>query len=188
MGTTDCHSAGITSALEREILLRMAQPMTATQLAGRLSQSLDACSGALRTLQQRNLIRCLNPQANKSRLYWWTPSGLEQQAELAGSSLPAHDLPDLDWSLYGSICFRQRSEVIRTLSTPMLPAKIKRLASFRKSALKLSSNNVRDVLRYLEQHGIVRRIPLPKKKHPGYELTPVGEHFRRLLLRVEVFR
>lgn len=188
MKTKDDHSSVVNSELERSILLRLTQPVTSTQLARRLGISLDRCSNVLAGLLGKRLIRCLNPAATRSRLYWLTKSGRKCQREMDSQRTVISDIPDIDWKLYGTICFSHRSEVIRTLTAPMQPAQIKRRAAFRKPGLRMSANNVRDVIHYLKTHGVVRPIPIKKRAHPCYELTEIGQHFQRLLLQVEAIR
>ncbi len=66
----------------------------------------------------------------------------------------------------------------------MQAAAIKRKARLRDSNLRMSANNVRDVLKYLLGAQITRRVVVRKKKHPRYELTDLGKEFQRLLLMV----
>ena len=170
----------------QEVLLSITQPMTATQLSQNIGISLDRCSNALLGLQSRKLVRCLNPTANRNRLFWLTHLGKHCLRHLTSGAYFSFDFPDIDWELYASICFSHRSEVIRTLTFAMQPSQIRRRAAFRTPGFRMSANNVRDVIRYLKIHGIVRPVSLKKKAHPGYELTDIGLHMRRLLLQAEV--
>lgn len=169
-----------------QVFQAIMQPSTATQLSKKLGISLDRCSNVLLGLQSHKLVRCLNPTATRNRLFWLTRLGKQCQQQLYGGEHVSHDAPDIDWELYASICFSHRSEVIRSLTFAMQPATLRRRAAFRRLGLKMSANNVRDVIHYLRTHGIVRPVPLKKKAHPGYELTEVGQEMRRLLLQAEV--
>ncbi len=167
----------------------MTQPMTATQVAGRRHRLAKHCTYLFCKLESRGLVRCLNPKANQSRLYWLTEAGKKQQRALRqkrGLPPARHDFPVIDWEQYGSVCFSHRTTVVKTLSEPMQPSKIKRKAFFRDSTIRMSANNVRDVIRYFLKQGIVEPITLPKKAHPLYGLTEIGRHFRRLLVQAEV--
>lgn len=175
-----------TNRNRKEMPLWLRQPMTATQLSRQQGMSLDRCSNALLKLQSQRLVRCLNPTATRNRLFWLTRLGKRFQRGLNGGKHIAYYVPDIDWTLYASICFRHRSEVIRSLTFAMQPATLRRWSRFRTPGLQMSSNNVRDVIRYLKSHGIVRPVRLKKKAHPGYELTEIGLHMRRLLLQAEV--
>lgn len=162
------------------------QPATATQLSRKLRLSLDRCNNALLVLQTHKLLRCLNPTATRSHLFWFTKTGKDVQQDLSQGACPSHDYPEIDWGLYASVCFSQRSEVIKNLTYPMQPSQIKRRATFQNPGLRMSSNNARDVIQYLKRHGVVRPVELRKKAHPGYELTEIGLQIRRLLLQAEV--
>ena len=170
----------------QDVLRAISQPITATQLAKKLRLSFDRCSNVLLTLQRHGVVRYLNPTATRNRLFWLTEAGKDAQRELGDGLSVTHDHPAIDWELYAAICFSQRSEVIKTLTYPMQPSQIKRRATFQNPGLRMSSNNVRDVIQYLKRYGIVRPVVLKKKAHPGYELSEIGLHMRRLLLQAEV--
>ncbi len=172
----------------QQVLLAITQPVTATQLSRRLRISLDRCSNALLQLHSHKLVRCLNPTANRNRLFWLTRAGMSCQRHLEHGTSFSYCFPDIDWELYATICFSHRSEVIRTITHTMQPSEIKRRAAFRRPGLTMSANNVRDVIGYLKAKGIVRPVTIRKKAHPRYELTEIGLHMRRLLLQVEVER
>lgn len=180
------HFGEVIRTAEHDILWLIVQPATATQLARRLGVSLDRCSSMLHRLESKELVRCLNPTANRNRLYWLTRLGTAQRRKLAGDKSPSVDFPDIDWELYASVCYSHRGEVIRSLSHAMQPSQIRRRATFQHPHRRMSANNVRDVIRYLKAHGIVYPVKLPKKRHPGYELTEMGRHMRRLLFNAEV--
>ena len=181
-----CYSREVTNCGRRDVLLSITQPVTATQLSRKLGFSLDQCSNALLDLQSHKLVRCLNPNATRNRLFWLTRVGKHCQRHLASGAYLSYDFPDINWELYTSICFSHRGEVIRTLTFAMQPSQIRRRSACRAPGLRMSANNVRDVIRYLRTHGIVRPVGLKKKAHPGYELTEIGLHMRRLLLHAEV--
>ena len=167
------------------LLQALTQPATAAQLSRKLGISLDSSRATLRRLAERRLVRCLTPTMTRSRICWLTWKGLIHQRRLAGKQVN-HDLPEIDWRLYASVCYSHRSRVITTLSRAMQPAEIKRRATFQTPGLRMSANNVRDVIRYLEAHDVVRPVAARRKAHPRYELTAVGLHMRRLLLQIEV--
>jgi DNA-binding HxlR family transcriptional regulator len=64
----------------------------------------------------------------------------------------------------------------------MQAAAVKRRAVFQNPQLRMSANNVRDVMRYLLSTGIARRVEVRKKAHPRYELTDLGRTFQQLLV------
>jgi len=122
-------------------------------------------------------------------LFWFTDHGKQYHQQLREHlrlQPISYDLPDIDWQLYGSCCFSHRSAVIKTLSHSMQPVQIKRKALFLNPNLRMSANNVRDVIRFLHENEIVQAVTIRKKAHLHYDLTEQGQHFRRLLLQVEV--
>ena len=176
----------LASEIHQKVLLAITQPVTTTQLARKTGIPFEQCNNILIAMQTHGLVQCLNPAATRNHLFWLANQGKNIQNYLVDGSDLSHDFPDIDWELYASICFSQRSEVVKTLSFPMQPSQIKRRATFKTPGLRLSGNNVRDVTRYLKEHRIVRPVKLRKKAHPGYELTEIGLHMRRLLLQAEV--
>ena len=75
--------------------------------------------------------------------------------------------------------------IIKAMKEPLQPATIKRRARSLDPNLRMSANNVRDVIRLLLDRGIVRRVEIKKKRHPRYELTELGRVIQELLLRAE---
>jgi len=150
---------------------------------------MDICSYTIAKFTAKGLVTCLNPEARNSRLFWLTQSGQECQKRLYQESYPEktaelYDFPSVDWELYGWVCYSHRGAIIRILTEPMQPSAMKR--TLRKyPALKISANNVRDVIRLFLGKGIVRLVKVHKKAHPRYELTEAGEQFRKLLMGAE---
>ena len=178
----------ITNSERREDVLASAtQPLTAKQIARKTGLTFDACREVVRDLAACGLLRCLNPSARRSRLYWLTKPGKACQRHLFETrqeKLPAHFVPAIDWALYGWVCFSHRSAIIKTLTRPMQPATIKRKARTRDAHLWMSANNVRDVIRLVMERGIVERLPGRKKSsHPQYQVTEEGYKLRVLMLR-----
>ncbi len=167
------------------ILPAFNQPLTAKQLSLKTGIPADTCGYLLSKLAKNNLVNCLNPSAGSSRLYWLTKSGRHRQKDICKKmSLPykEYSLPDIDWALYGRICFNQRCAVIKTLTEPMQPARIKQVLRLQRPNIKISANNIRDVIRFLSSEKIVQPVKIKKKAHPRYELTESGHIFRRLLI------
>ena len=171
------------------VLCYLDQPLTARQIARKIGLSFDACRETVRDLALAGLVRCLNESARRSRLYWLTRAGMVCQRRVCqylGRAVPEYFFPDVDWNLYGWICYSHREIIIKTLSQPMQPADIKRKARTRQSSLRMSANNVRDVMRLFLTHGIVRSIRRKKRAHRRYELSETGLVFQELLGRAEV--
>ena len=173
--------------LRQGICRSVTQPMTAMQLSKRLGRPLGRCCKALRGLRSHKIMRCLNPAAKRSRVFWFTPLGKRLRQHLGGAEPICGKFSHTDWKLYAKLCFNHRSRVIQTLTSPMQPAKIKRKAAQLFPGLRMSANNVRDVIRYLVAQGIVRPVKQKKRVHPAYELTELGQRMRRLFLRVCCF-
>ena len=148
-------------------MIALKQPMTARQLGFNLGMNLDSCSYALWELKVYELVSCLNESTRRSRLYWLTELGQTCQRKLfeeKGLPLPRYDFPQVDWDLYGWICYSHRAAVVKALEGEMQPAAIKRRARFQDPGLKMSAKR--------------------GKAHPHYELTELGKTFQNLVLRV----
>ena len=187
---SEAYARLIQSQRRQELLVALMQPMTGKQLARKTRAPLDFCSLSLSKLVIHKLAVCLNPEARRSRLYWLTEAGKACQRQLREwRDLPPlkHDFPNVDWKLYGWTCYSHRAAIIKTLDKPMQSASIKRKAKNQDNNLRMSANNVRDVMKLLLKKGIVRTIKIKKKAHPRHELTDLGKNMRTLLIRAEGF-
>ncbi len=171
----------------KKIILSMRQPLTAKQISRTARISVDSCSYLLGKFAAKGIAICLNPNARSSRLYWLTDLGQKCRKRLHRElSLPEeqYDFPSVNWVLYGWVCFSHRAAIIRILTEPMQPSAMKRRLRNVNSTVKISANNVRDVIRLFLQEGIVQKVFVRKKAHPLYELTDLGKQFQQLLVRV----
>ena len=171
------------------ILASLNQPLTATQVARRTDIGRDSCLHHLWSLTLHKILRCLNKDTRYIRLYWLTGLGEACQRRMhkeAGRGSLVHRYPKIPWNLYSSVCYRHRSAVIEAMRGQMQAAVIKRRAFSRDSTLRMSANNVRDVMKWLVETEAVQKIRVRKKKHPRYELTDLGLEFQKLLLGVKV--
>ena len=165
------------------------QPLTGKQIGRRTGMPIDTCSYVVAKLVTKGLLTCLNPEAKNSRLYWLTDRGIQCQKRLyrdLAQTYEEYDLPSIDWALYGWICFSHRSIVMKTLTAPMQPSEIKRMIRKKKAGMKISANNIRDVVKLLLEKGIVQKVFVRKKAHPRYELTDPGNQFREILMQSEI--
>src|SRR2546426_3591713 len=134
------------------------------------------------------MVRCLNPYARRSRLFWLTHLGTRCKRRLAkeaGKSWTDPQLPDIDYSLLGWLCFSHRAAILKALVLPMIPAGIKRRAHLNDPNLRMSANNVRDAIRLMLAKGIVRAVRINGHRHLQYELAEIGRICRELLLNAE---
>ncbi len=172
------------------VLVALRQPLTAKQLSRKTSIGLDTCSHIVGRLTEQGLTACLNPAARSSRVYGLTDMGRKYREKLC-RELGRPEKPELcelsgvDWELYGWLCFSHRSAIVRVLTEPLQPSEIKRKLRNVNSSVKISANNIRDVIRLFLQKGIVRKILARKKAHPRYELTEDGLAFQKLLFLAE---
>ena len=173
----------------RKLLIAINQPLTARQVSRKTALSLDSCSHILRKFAARGLVLCLNPKSRNSRLYALTAAGIKYQKPLhkqLGISTKPYHLPDIDWPLYGWVCFDHRSAVIRTLNKPMQPSEIKRVLRVHTSDLKISANNIRDIIRLFLSKHIVEPVTVKKRAFPRYQLTDIGSQFKELLTQAHM--
>lgn len=171
------------------VLAQLTQPLTSTQLANRTDMTRVLCSFTLKELSVYTLVKCLNCVARTSRLYWLTGLGTQWHGwarEQCGLSPCERLYPEVDWRLYGWTCYRHRAAIIKALDRPLQPSEIKRRARMLNPLIRMSANNVRNVIREFCQHGIVVPVRERGSVHPRYVLTPAGEQFRALLLAAEV--
>ncbi len=171
--------------LREKTISTFSHPLTAAQLAQREGINLDHAGYLFWELGTRHLVECLNHSARKSRLYWLTTLGQRCRDRLRCQlRLPPleGDIPKLDWDLYGWLCFRHRSAIMRALTQPLQPAAIKRQARRQDESLRMSANNVRDIIKLFLKRGIVHAVPVPREHHPRYALTTTGEAMRRMLI------
>ena len=159
--------------------------MTALQLSRLTGLDLDPTMNVVRRLIEFQFLRCLNPQARRSRLYWLTASGETYRKRFCTGRRDRQ--PSIDWGLYGWVCYSHRAAILKALAGPLQPCEIKRKARFDNPGLRMSANNVRDVIRLFVGKGIVRYVPGKRRAHPRYELTALGDTLRWLLLRAEQF-
>jgi len=173
----------------RDFLVAITQPLTARQIARKTGIPVDTGSHLIAQCSAKGLVTCLNPEQRNSRLYWLTSLGMAAKKQLChDANLPCkeYDLPDINWSLYGWVCFNHRSAVIRTLSGPMQSSEIKRVLRIHQSSIKISANNIRDIIKLLISKNIVRPMKVKRKAHPRYELTELGIQLQQLLRQAQV--
>lgn len=169
-----------------KVLLLMRLPLTAKQISLKLRIKMSSCSRILKDFTAKGLMVCLNPTAKNSRLYYLTELGIQYQSLLRQErNLPDKDipLPNIDWGLYGWICFSHRSAIVKNITEPMQPSRMKRQIRRRNPDVKISANNIRDIIRLFEKKGVVKRVYIRKKAHPRYELTDVGKQLQYLLIK-----
>ncbi|MDX2199622.1 MAG: hypothetical protein SF069_11710 [Phycisphaerae bacterium] len=174
------------SRRRQEVLHSLIQPLTASQVAVRAKLSLDCAKGALRTLARVNLARCLNELARSSRVYGLTRAGVRWQSrvrEFLSWPTVRYEEPPADWQLYGWVCFRHRWAVLRAMSEPSIAPLIRKRARSHDAAIRISVNNVRDVLRQFRKRNVAQVRSVGSRR--VHELTDIGQTLRQLLLRAE---
>ena len=172
----------------KKIIAHLNQPMTAKQLAQVTGMREDCCSYVLKELSMYRLVCSLNPQARRSRLYWLTDKCKQYQKKvLRAYGLPvyAYDFPVVDWKLYGWICYNHRAAIVKAITEPMQPASIRRKIKRLFPDIKISTNNVADILRLFLKEKIVKSVNVRRKVFCRYELTEQGIKFQTLLRQVE---
>ena len=173
----------------RKILISIAQPLTARQICKKTDISLDSCSHILRKFKGKGLTLCLNPKSRNSRLYGLTKKGIVYQKQLckkSGIPVKKYNFPDIDWELYGWVCFDHRLAVIKALNEPMRPSEIKKILKVQKSNLKISANNIRDIIRLFASKNIVEPVKVKKMAYPRYQLTDIGIQLIKLLTNAQM--
>jgi predicted transcriptional regulator len=181
--TSSIHTWIESEQTRRSVLLAITQPLTVRQVSTRTGIDLDTCSYVMGKLAARGLVACLNRDARSSRVYWTTLLGRQcQHRYRPDSSETLQGLPSLDWSLYGWLCFRHRSAIMRILTEPMQPSEMKRRLRRTDASVAISANNIRDIIRLFLARGLVQKVFVRKRAHPQYELTEKGQSYRAFLL------
>lgn len=176
------------NCIKDRILQLLHQPLTAIQVSRISGIPAYTCSYLMAKLAQDGFIFCINSKARNCRLYWLTEHGKRYRKDICTKlklSYEEYDLSKIDWNLYGWVCFRHRSAIIKYLSEPMQPSEIKRLLRIRQANINISANNIRDIIRLFLSKDIVRPVKVKKKSHLRYELTDTGIKFRQLLIQAE---
>lgn len=165
-------------------LLRLVrQPRTVRQLAEQLEVERDTCSERLRSARRRGLVVCVNAESPRTRVYALTGEG---HRRLAGADvIPLGEGRMDDWRDFAFVSSRHRSAVIKAMEGPMQAAAIKRRARYLDPGVRMSANNVRDVLRVLLRRRLVRVAWVRRRAHPHFELTALGCRLQHLLRRAD---
>ena len=174
----------VQSEKRKRILISFNQPLTATHISRRAGVTLDSCLHLIWGLGQRGLTYCLNPNTRFNRLHWLTPRGKECRRmlrEALGLKKDTVRVPTVPWDLFSSVCFSHRSAVVKAMHGPMQSSRIKKRALGRDPSLRMSANNVRDVMKYLLSEGIAQKVMIGDRPHPRFELTDLGRTFQELL-------
>ena len=173
----------------RKVLLSMDQPLTAGQISKRVGIPLDSCSHILRKLKKKNMTLCLNPKSRNSRLYGLTQKGKVYRNQLSkkhGIPVKKYNLPDVNWQLYGWVCFDHRAATIKALNEPMRASEIKKILRLHKPNIKISANNIRDIIRLFEAKNIVEPVKVKKMSYPRYQLTDIGIQLKKLIINAQM--
>ena len=172
----------------KKIIVHLKQPMTAKQLAQTTDMREDCCSYVLQELSIYRLVCCLNPKARRSRLYWLTDKCKQYQEKILkthGLPIYAYVFPAVDWSLYGWICYSHRAAIIKAITEPLQPSSIRRKIKQQALSIRISANNVADILRLFLEKKIVEPVCIWRKTFYRYELTELGNKLQILLKQAE---
>lgn len=163
------------------MLAAFSQPLTVTQVARRAGLDADIARDRVRTLVRAKRLRCLNPSAQRCRLYFHR--GRRPRVPRIDQGSPTKRV---DWDEYGAMCFRHRAAILRNLTEPLQPATLRRRACKRDATLRMSANNVRNVIREFLALDIVAPVKIRRLRHLHYELAPRARVYQALLLAAEV--
>lgn len=164
--------------------------MTTKQLAWSSGLTFDNCNHGVAELTIYALVQCLNPEAQRSRVYGLTRLGHLCRNRLSANSEGVHSYhcPAVSWSLYGWCCFSHRRTCLLTMEGPMQPATIARQAArshrdrpFEGTRIRMSANNARDVVKLFLKQGLVMAVRIKGKAHTHFTLTQLGRQCQLLL-------
>ncbi len=183
------HQSIIQNEIQKKILFAFIQPLTAKQISARTAIPAYTVSAVVVKFNLMGLVLCLNPRQRNSRVYRLTQCGIQLRKKICRDlkvAFTEYDQGGIDWNLYGSVCFNHRAAVIRTLSEPMQPSHIKRVLRMQKHKIRISANNIQNIIKFFLAHGIVRPVKLRGKAFTRYELTDIGTKFRQLLIKADM--
>ncbi len=164
------------------LLQGISQPRSVSQLASHLAMKRDRCSQMMRRARKTGLVVCVNSQSSRTRVYAPTAEGL---MVLHSQALPLASGPMDDWRDFAFVASSHRRAVVLAMEGPMQAAAIKRRARYLDPTVRMSANNVRDVLGALLTQDIVREVWLRKRAHRRFELTAKGIRLQEQLRRAE---
>jgi len=173
------------SPVQIKLLTLFKQPLTARQLSCKAGLPPSQCSYQIGSLADFGALVCLNPTAQNSRVYGLSESGRSVRQRYGQGALPDYHQPEVDWPLYGWLCYRHRAAVLKALTLPMQPSRIKRALRIARPSLRISANNIRDIIKQFRAKGLVEPVRLPNKAHLRYQLTVTGAKLRQVLIHAE---
>ncbi len=172
----------------KKVLLAFSQPLISRQISKKTGIPAHTCSSVIAMLENSGVLVCLNSCARNNRIFWLTETGHQCVQAMYTSQNRTYNRPilsNMDWSLYGWACSSHRSAILKALTHPMQPSEIKQLFRMQKIDIRISANNIRDIIRLFLAKGIVRPVKVRKRVHLRYELTETGIKIRDLLLSAE---
>jgi len=169
----------------QELLQALLYPCTVKQLSTKTKLALSRCSDVLWELSLYQLVRCLNPEARRGRVYAVTDLGQVCRQMLSPDETPAVTINAEIASLLGWVSFNHRAAVLKAIEGVLQPCQMKRRARFQNPAIRMSNNNVRDIVKLFRERGIVQQLWFRGRGHPRYALTEVGLQLQDLLRRAE---
>lgn len=173
-------------ALRGKLLAAFKQPLTTRQISKKIGLPLSLCGNRIALLADLGLLICLNPTAQNSRVYGLSPMGQKiRQRYCRQNALSPYHQPNIDWTLYGWLCYRHRAAVLNAVTAPLQPSQIKRLLRLNKPHIRISANNIRDIIKQFQAKGLVEPVRRPGKAHPHYQLTETGTKLRQVLIYAE---
>lgn len=169
-------------AVRGKLLAAFKQPLTTRQISKKIGLPLSLCGHRIALLADLGLLICLNPTAQNSRVYGLSETGQRYRQRCREEKpLPPYHQPDIDWTLYGWLCYRHRAAVLNALTAPLQPSQIKRLLRLNKPHLRISANNIRDIIKQFQAKGLIEPVRRPGKAHLQYQLTETGTKLRQVL-------
>ena len=151
----------------KTVLKAFNQPLISRQVSKTTGIPANTCSYVIANFVDKGLLVCLNSKSHSSRLYWLTEEGHPYRKKLYRDQNLLYKesvLPNIDWTIYGLI---------------------KLILRLKRSHIRISANNIRDIVRFFSSKGIVRPVKILKKAHLRYELTDLGIKLQHLLIQAD---
>lgn len=173
------------SPVQIKLLTLFKQPLTTRQLSCKAGLPPSQCSNQIRSLADLGVLVCLNPTAQNSRVYGLSEAGRSVRQRYGRGIVPDYYQPEVDWHLYGWLCYRHRAAVLKALILPMQPSRIKRALRIARPSLRISANNIRDIIKQFQAKGLAEPVRLQNKAYLRYQLTDPGTKLRQVLSYAE---
>ncbi|MCJ7478739.1 MAG: ArsR family transcriptional regulator [Candidatus Nanohaloarchaeota archaeon QJJ-7] len=173
-------------------LVDAGRPLTPTELSDRMGVVLKTASRAVRELQDRELVECVNPEEPRYRRYSATEEGrmieeeLEQELEIGPGGLALAEKPvqyevrEASEEVQDGVSYVRRSENRRAVLDILGSSERPATASELSEVMDIGRDSASRALRQLEDRGLTRCLNPDSPRYRRYRITESGERVLEL--------